>query len=103
MAEKKAVGLGIVGLGRFAAFCLPAFSSLPEVRVVALADTDRSRAETLAPAGARAYQDYRDLLADPEVEVVVISTPPYLHAPIAVEAAKAGKHLFVEKTFGPLP
>jgi len=97
MAEKKAWGLGIVGLGRFAAFCLPAFSSLTEVKVVAVADTDRARAERLAPLGARIYQDYRDLLADPEVEVVVISTPPYLHAPIAVEAAQAGKHLFVEK------
>ena len=96
MAE-RAVGLGIVGLGRFAAFCLPAFSSLPEVRVVAVADTDRARAQNLAPAGARVYQDYRDLLSDPEVEVVVISTPPYLHAPIAIQAAKAGKHLFVEK------
>lgn len=96
MAE-KALGLGIVGLGRFAAFCLPAFSSLSGVRVVAVADTDLARAQNHAPVGARVYQDYRALLADPEVEVVVISTPPYLHAPIAIEAANAGKHLFVEK------
>ncbi|MGB9860805.1 MAG: Gfo/Idh/MocA family protein [Candidatus Bipolaricaulaceae bacterium] len=97
MAERKPVGLGIIGAGRFAAFCLPAFAALPEVRVVAVADLDRTRAESIAPPGARIYQDFRALLMDSEVEVVVISTPPYLHAPIALEAAKAGKHLFVEK------
>lgn len=97
MAERKPVGLGIIGAGRFASFCVPAFCALPEVKVVAVADLDRARAESIAPPGARIYQDFRALLKDSEVEVVVISTPPYLHAPIALEAAKAGKHLFVEK------
>lgn len=103
MAERKRVGLGIIGAGRFAAFCLPAFCALPEVRVVAVADVDPSRAERIAPPGAQIYQDFHALLEDPEVEVVVISTPPYLHAPIALEAAKAGKHLFVEKPLALFP
>ena len=52
------------------------------------------------PAAAeklKKYADHKEMLADPTVEVVVIALPLWLHAPIAVEAMKAGKHVFCEK------
>ena len=43
------------------------------------------------------YVDYKDLLADPNVEMIVIALPLHLHAPVAIEAMKAGKHVLTEK------
>jgi predicted dehydrogenase len=45
----------------------------------------------------RKYADHKEMLADKDVEVVVIALPLWLHAPIAIEAMKAGKHVFCEK------
>jgi predicted dehydrogenase len=93
----NALGIGIVGAGRFAAFCVAAFEGLPEARVVAVMDTDRTRAEAIAPPGAATYADLEALLDDPAVDIVHVGTPPYLHGPITQRAAERGKHVFVEK------
>ena len=45
------------------------------------------------------YRDFRDLLADNEIDVVDICTPPMLHATMIVEAVRAGKHVICEKPF----
>jgi len=47
--------------------------------------------------GVKGYTDYRDLLENKEVEAITIATPHKLHSEMAVEAAKAGKHVAVEK------
>ncbi|HEV8488812.1 MAG TPA: Gfo/Idh/MocA family oxidoreductase [Candidatus Limnocylindrales bacterium] len=94
---KRPLGIGIVGAGRFAAFCISAFEGLTEARVVAVMDVERARAEAIAPPGAAAYDGLEALLDDPAVDIVHVGTPPYLHGPMAQRAAERGKHVFVEK------
>ena len=48
------------------------------------------------------YDDKEEMLADPDVEMVVIALPLWLHAPVAIEAMKAGKHVFCREADGPL-
>lgn len=90
------IGLGIIGLGGFGYFLLREWSQLDEVAVVAVSDENPAR--TIAEAGElRIYQHYRDLLDDPEVEIVSIATPPSTHLPMALAAIEKGKHILVEK------
>jgi len=98
--SQKPLGLGFIGSGRITQAHLAAASKLAgRVRVVAIAGRRRDRAESTArqygiPA---VLGDYRELLMDPEVGAVVITTPNDSHAAIACDAAKAGKHILVEK------
>ena len=66
---------------------------------VAACDLDPTRVAQAAEdfPGIRTYTAIDDLLADPEVELVVVILPHNLHAPIAIQAAQAGKHVIVEK------
>jgi predicted dehydrogenase len=92
------LGLALVGCGRFGEFCLTAFATIPNLTLIGVTDRDQRRAEVTARAlGVTAYSDYEALLADPGVDVVAINTPPALHAPMALAAAAAGKHVFCEK------
>lgn len=93
----RPLGIGLVGAGRFGAFCVAAFEDLPGARVVAVMDADRTRAEVIAPPGAVIHDDLETLLDDPAVDIVHIGTPPYLHGAMARRAAERGKHVFVEK------
>lgn len=95
--NERPIGVGIVGLGRFGQFLVSAYREMEEIRLVAVCDTEQARAKALAPPSARVYRNFADLLGDKEVEVVVISTPPFLHGSIAIQAARAGKHVLVEK------
>jgi predicted dehydrogenase len=100
------LGVGVVGLGWVAAQHLSAFQKNPQARIVALCTRDERRArERLAAAGltldgARFTTRYRDLLAAPDVDIVSIATPNHLHARQAVAAARAGKHILLEKPTG---
>jgi predicted dehydrogenase len=94
------LGIGIIGSGVIAlANHLPGFALCPDVRVVALCDTNPA---TLAAAGSRTgishlYADHRELLKRDDVHAVVIATPNVTHAPIALDAIAAGKHVLCEK------
>ena len=90
---------GIIGTGFIGPAHIEAARRLGFVEVAALAEMDQATADAKAKqlSIAQAYGDYKKLLADPSIEVVHLCTPNTLHYPLAVEALKAGKHVFSEK------
>ena len=106
----RPIGVGVIGLGWMGRVHAQAharvrhhFSDLEVVpRLVAVADDVPGRAEQAADrfGFARATTDWRELLADPEVELVSVTTPNWLHREIGVAVAQAGRHLWIEKPVG---
>ncbi len=89
---------GIIGCGRIAPRHADSLKEIPGARLVAVADVIEGRARHFSTTyAARPYFDHRELLADPEVDIVNICTPSGLHASMAIEALQAGKHVIVEK------
>jgi predicted dehydrogenase len=96
----RALGIGLVGSGKWGTNVhLPALQASPYARVVAVAARSAASASAAAEKFAipHWYTDYRQLLENPEVEVVDICTPNNLHAEIAIAAAQAGKHIICIK------
>src|SRR3712207_2635869 len=94
------VRVALVGSGRMGAFHGETLARrLPGARLVAVADPAPGSAERLSTAlGAdRACTDPGEVLADPEVDAVVIAAPARFHADLIVAAARAGKGVFCEK------
>ena len=91
-------GFGIVGCGMISEFHAQAIAAIPGAKLVAAYDAVAERAEALAAKhGARAYRSLGAFLKAPNLEIVTIGTPSGAHAEPAVRAARAGKHLIVEK------
>ncbi|MEP6774132.1 MAG: Gfo/Idh/MocA family oxidoreductase [Chloroflexota bacterium] len=96
--EQGEIGLGLVGVGGFGRFCLQAYSKLPGLRLVAVCDSNQERLKSVAEEfGMKPYTDYEAMLADPDVGIVAVNTPPSSHGPMVIAAAQAGKHIFCEK------
>jgi predicted dehydrogenase len=94
----SAHGIGLLGAGAFGEFCLAAFAPLPGVFIAAVCDSDAARAEHFAARyQVPAYTSVDALLADRQVSIVALNTPPHLHAQQGLAALHAGKHLFCEK------
>ena len=99
----KKLKIGVVGCGGIAnQKHFPAMKANCDLgEIVAFCDIVKERAEKgcaeYGAEGARVYEDYHDLLADPEVEVVHVLTPNVAHCPITVAAFEAGKHVYCEK------
>ena len=93
------VGIGIIGLGSISHQHLKRLEEVKDkARIVAVCDIYKPRLEwgTLT-TGATGYHDYHDLLADDNVDAVIISTPDHWHAQMAIDAMHAGKDVDVEK------
>ena len=92
----KPLGVGIIGCGLIGQKRAKALGA--GARLVACADLDLARAEAVArQAAAKAMQDWRDLIALPSVDVVIVATLHDSLADITRRAAEAGKHVLVEK------
>jgi len=92
------IGFGIIGCGVISAWHARAIAAVDEAELVAVCDIIPDRAKKLAGEyGAKTYTDYRHLLADGNVQAVSICTPSGMHADMAIDAARAGKHILCEK------
>jgi predicted dehydrogenase len=90
--------LGIVGLGWFGGVLAKSARASGVAEVVSCySRTGETRGSFAEEHACRAAGDLDELLADPEVDGVIVATPHSTHAEIAVAAADAGKHVFVEK------
>lgn len=91
---------GLIGCGDIAQKRVaPALRDLPECELVAVSRARFELAESFAQqfGAKKSYPDWRELLADEEVEAVYVATPVHLHAPQTIAAAEAGKHVLCEK------
>ena len=98
----NSLGVGIIGAGSFGEQHAQALAALDDVRLVAATRTNPAAlAEFTARYGGRGYTDLDALLADPDVDAVVIATPHHLHTAAVEAAARAGKHILLEKPMAP--
>lgn len=94
------LNVGIVGLGWVAGAHIETFRSVQGARVAAVCsrrELNEADLEKQYGAAIKAYRSLNAMLADPKIDIVDICTPHPLHAEQAVAAAKAGKHLIIEK------
>jgi predicted dehydrogenase len=95
----KEIGVAVIGCGAVSASHLAALRAVPEARLIACADVEEKRAEEKARefGAARHYAGWEQAVNDKEVQAVVICLPHHLHAQASLAAARAGKHILIEK------
>jgi len=99
MSMTKVVRFGVIGCGTIAYWThLRELKRLSGARLVAAADPDPvARARATRAANVRMRASAEELLASPDIDAVVISAPNAMHAELAIAAAQAGKHFYLEK------
>ncbi|MCQ6559191.1 Gfo/Idh/MocA family protein [Paenibacillus mendelii] len=94
----KPIKTGIIGCGNISRIYFTNLQKYPEIDLVAAADLDIERAQQRAEEfGIPKAYTVEQLLADPEIEIVVNLTFPKAHASVCLQALEAGKHVYVEK------
>lgn len=111
-APSNRVTIGAIGVGRISrVHDMKEIHKHADAQIVAVCDLDTRRlgagmqlvddryaASTGKPySGTRGHADYRELLAAKDIDAVLISTPDHQHAPLAVHAVRAGKHVYLQK------
>jgi myo-inositol 2-dehydrogenase / D-chiro-inositol 1-dehydrogenase len=109
-SANRRLNIAQIGIGRMGQDDMMNVMKHPLARMVAVCDLDsirlqRAREDVVkfyqdkgeSNVNVRTYHDYRELLAQPDIDAVIVSTPDHWHALMAVEAALAGKHLYVQK------
>ncbi|MDI9443863.1 MAG: Gfo/Idh/MocA family oxidoreductase, partial [Planctomycetota bacterium] len=95
----KTIRIGIIGCNGMGRGNLDNCARHPDVAVAAVCDVWQARRKAVLEKfpQAKEYADYRDLLADKNVDAVIVATPPHWHALVAIHAAQAGKDIYLQK------
>ena len=100
----KEIGVGVVGCGFVGRGAhVPSIAHIEGARLAAVADADetrRTKAATKHKAEA-SYDGYNKLIADPNVDAVIVSLPTPMHVPASIAALEAGKHVICEMPLAP--
>jgi UDP-2-acetamido-3-amino-2,3-dideoxy-glucuronate N-acetyltransferase len=96
---ERQLRVGLVGTGYWGTTLLSTFGKLPQARVTALCDLDPARLDRIGHEhpDLRTVPDLAHLLSLGDVDAVLVATPPSLHHAMALDALRAGKHVWVEK------
>lgn len=104
--QNDRINVGLIGAKGMGWSDLKSFMKIPEINVIALCDVDENvlnqRVDELSKADikVKTYGDYRKMLENKDIDVVIIGTPDHWHCLQMVEACSAGKDVYVEKPIG---
>lgn len=95
----KPVKVAVIGTGSISDLHLKCYRNNPNAELVAVCDLNGERAKAKAEnyGAARSYTDYKEMLANPDIDAVSICTWNNTHVPLSIAALEAGKHVLVEK------
>lgn len=97
-ADIGEIGIGVIGMGGFGLFAVQQFLQVPHTKLVAIAGSKREEAIAVAKRfGAEQLGSLEELVNHPDVDLVYIATPPFLHYEQSMLALNAGKHVICEK------
>lgn len=104
-APSDTISLGVIGSGSRGTFVMSTFQKSAGLRVGAICDVYEPNLERALSTAAKAqsgsapkaYRNYKQLLADPSIDAVLIGTPEHWHAQMVMDAIAAGKDVYVEK------
>lgn len=109
-SKNDKITLGFIGLGQQGRYLWRSFIRMEDVQIVAGCDvydikrerfakniTEYYQSKGMKKCAPRMYENYEELLANPDIDAVVIATPDHWHAAIAIAACKAGKDIYLEK------
>ncbi|MBD2699497.1 Gfo/Idh/MocA family oxidoreductase [Spirosoma sp. BT702] len=103
-SKDQTIGLGIIGMGGFGLFAAQQFLQVPHTKLVAIAGSKREEAIKAAKRfGAEQLESLEELVNHPDIDLIYIATPPFLHYEQAMMALNAGKHVICEKPLATNP
>ena len=98
MSNSNKVNIAMIGCGQIAKAHLKSIENIPNAELVAVMDVVEEKARSMADQyNAKLYTSIESVLDDDSVDAVVLPLPHHLHCPVTIQAAKAGKHILVEK------
>jgi predicted dehydrogenase len=98
VSNSSKVNIAMIGCGQIAKAHLKSIENIPNAELVAVMDVVEEKARSMADQyNAKLYTSIEDVLDDNSVDAVVLPLPHHLHCPVTIQAAKAGKHILVEK------